>query len=282
MHIAAPGLAGQPVRCCARARSDLVAGAGFAFHVRGTSASKVSRTDGSCTRSSSPSASQPRHWPDERDRARSYGRARRVVRGWAICGCTQRPVSAPARCCPRLSVDCGPNTDQYRSRRVLPGQVQPDLRMGLRALGWAPRGRPPSPWLGRHLGRTPGCEGSSPPGRAARPRAGANLGRATVTIVAHQLPPGPIPGPGQQITVRSFSLAASRLLGPSDIPVVCQVANGLDVKGPLQGVGITAGQAKRCHWSVCQASSFSASGWSSWGGCMSGCSTIHASRCWLG
>ena len=31
----------------------------------------------------------------------------------------------------------------------------------LLALGWAPRGRPPSPWLGRRPERLPGCEGLS-------------------------------------------------------------------------------------------------------------------------
>jgi hypothetical protein len=112
--------------------------------------------------------------------------------GRATCGCTQRPVS----CCPllsrlsgRLRTQHGPIPLTDSSSR---GRVSLTCGWGLLALGWAPRGRPPSPWLGRRPRRTPGGEGAHLlVGRHGQGRGGQTLGRATVMIVAHHLaPPG--------------------------------------------------------------------------------------------
>ena len=70
-------------------------------------------------------------------------------------------------------------------------------------------------------------------------------------IAAKPFAPGQCQGEGNRSLWVLLVRQVHDCLGPSDIFVVCQVANALDVKGLLQGVGITAGQAQGCYWSIC-------------------------------
>ena len=80
-----------------------------------------------------------------------------------------RPISRPAgsrsrpspRCTPAPPLPRGARSGQRPGRAALPCQhrLAVTCGWGLLALGWAPRGRPPSPWLGRRPGRTPGWRG---------------------------------------------------------------------------------------------------------------------------
>ena len=85
---------------------------------------------------------------------------------------------------PRLFAQSANNQGSVASAPRCPCRAQNpstiELLQAHRACG-VPRGRPPSPWLGRRPRRTPGADGSFHPGEAARPgRGGSTLDRAAV------------------------------------------------------------------------------------------------------
>jgi hypothetical protein len=150
-----------------------------------------------------------------------------------------------------------------------------------------PRGRPPSPWLGRRPRRAPGGDEGFHPGEAARPGAGGpTLDRAavikpspnqtllplggtfrgdgchsrrTMRPTARNLPRSPCrTGPANQVQPQIVLFLGMRqvhdCLGPSNILVICQITNGPDPKRLLQGVSVAAGQTQGRQRSVDQRS----------------------------
>ena len=108
---------------------------------------------------------------------------RRLVRKRSVCG----------------TAECGSSGASVRL-----GTIRRGVFAGV---GLGARGRPPSPWLGRPRSECQDVSGSAP-GRAARPRAGANPrprhGHGSLPTNSHS---GRYPGQGRQITVSFFSFA---------------------------------------------------------------------------
>src|SRR5215213_9887521 len=81
---------------------------------------------------------------------------------------------------------------------------------------------------------------------------GPTPGRATVNDRCEPTRTGRSQGEGDR---SPWSLLVGQVhdgLGPSDVLVVRQVANALDAKRLVQGVGMIPGQAQRGHWGVGQ------------------------------
>jgi hypothetical protein len=147
-------------------------------------------------------------------------------------------------------------------------------------LGKGASGPTAIPWPGRRPRRRPGVR-SSPSGRAARRGRGPTPGRATVTdgSPANSFPADTrarATGHRDRLSFARCTIAWARrtyLLSASSrtlfTPSACSKASAAPLDRPSAVTEASASPAN-----------LSTSDWSSGGGWLSECSTIHASRCW--